>query len=55
MTKEVKIYKEYYPNRSEDELKEIQEVVYLLGCAVMQHVYGSKWMGDFEQHDPEEK
>ena len=33
--------KKYYPNASEEELKEIQEVVYLLSCAVMQHFYGS--------------
>ena len=51
----MKIYKEYYPNGSEDELIEIQEVVYLLACAVMQHVYGPKWMGDFEEFNPEEK
>lgn len=45
--KEVKIYyvtsrkiKKYYPNASEDELKDIQEVAYLLACAVMQEFYG---------------
>lgn len=47
--------KKYYPNSSEEELKEIQEVVYLLACAVMQHFYGSEWMGDFEDSDQEEK
>jgi len=51
----LEIIKKYYPNASEDELKEIQEIVYLLSCAVMQHVYGSKWMGDFEESDQEEK
>jgi len=49
------VIKKYYPNASEDELKEIQEVVYLLACAVMQHVYGSKWMGDFGESDSDEK
>ena len=47
----LEIIKKYYPNASEGELIEIQEVVYLLACAVMQHVYGSKWMGDFEESD----
>ena len=45
----------YYPDVTEDELKEIQEVVYLLACAVMQEFYGSKWMGDFEEVEQEEK
>jgi len=47
--------RKFYPNASEEELKEIQEVVYLLSCAVMQHVYGSKWMGDFEESDQGDK
>ena len=51
----LEIIKKFYPNVSEEELKEIQEVVYLLACAVMQHVYGSKWMGDFDESDPEDK
>lgn len=48
----LKVIEKYYPNASEDELKEIQEVVYLLACAVMQEFYGSDWMdysGDLEQ------
>lgn len=56
----LEIIKQYYPNASEEELKEIQEVVYLLSCAVMQQFYGppfgeprllggSEWMGDFEE------
>ncbi|KKR81461.1 MAG: hypothetical protein UU73_C0001G0059 [Candidatus Daviesbacteria bacterium GW2011_GWA1_41_61] len=49
------VIRKYYPVLSDEELKEIQEVVYLLACAVMQHVYGSKWMGDFEEVDQEEK
>ncbi|MEK7549157.1 MAG: hypothetical protein AAB496_01555 [Patescibacteria group bacterium] len=51
----VGIIKQYYPNASEEELKDIQEVVYLLACAVMQQFYGSKWMGDFEEPNKEEK
>jgi len=45
------VIRKYYPNTSEDELKEIQEVVYLLSCAVMQECYGSKWMGGFEESE----
>ena len=49
------VIRKYYPDLSDDELKEIQEIVYLLGCAVMQHFYGSEWMGDFEESDQEKK
>lgn len=45
----LEIIKKYYPNASEEELKEIQEIVYLLACAVMQEFYGSEWMGAFEE------
>ena len=41
--------RKFYPNASEEELKEIQEVVYLLSCAIMQQFYGSEWMGSFEE------
>jgi hypothetical protein len=51
----LEIIKQYYPNASEEELKDIQEVVYLLSCAIMQEFYVSKWMGDFEEIDPDEK
>ena len=51
----LEIIKKYYPNATEDELKEIQEVVYLLACAVMQRFYGSKCMGDFEEQDQGKK
>ena len=51
----LKTIKKYYPNASEEELKEIREVVYLLACAVMQHFYGSEWMGDFEEPDQRKK
>ena len=47
----LEIIKKYYPNASEKELKDIQEVVYLLACAVMQEFYGSKWMGSFEDSE----
>ncbi|MBI2617004.1 hypothetical protein HYW55_02660 [Candidatus Gottesmanbacteria bacterium] len=51
----LEIIKKYYPNLSEEELKEIQEIAYLLACAVMQQFYGSDWMGNFEESDQEEK
>lgn len=62
----LEIIKKYYPNASEKELMEIQEIVYLLVCAVMQHFYGpplgeprpsggSEWMGDFEEVEQEKK
>lgn len=49
----LKIIKKYYPDATEEELKEIQEVVYLLACAVMQQFYGHKWMGGFEDSGQE--
>lgn len=51
----LEVIRKYYPDSSDDELKEIQEVVYLLACAVMQHFYGMKWMGSFEEPEQEEK
>jgi len=51
----LEIIKKYYPNASEEELKDIQEVVYLLACAVMQHFYGLEWMGGFEEVEQDEK
>lgn len=51
----LEIIKKYYPNASEEELKDIQEVVYLLVCAVMQQFYGSEWMGGFEEPEQDEK
>lgn len=49
----LEIIKKYYPRASEEELKDIQEVVYLLACAVMQQFYGTEWMGDFEDSEKE--
>lgn len=51
----IEVIKKYYPNASEDELKDIQEVVYLLACAVMQEFYGPEWMGSFEEPEQEGK
>ena len=41
----LKVIKKHYPQATEAELKEIQEIVFLLACAVMQHVYGDNWQG----------
>lgn len=51
----LEVIRKFYPDLSEEELKEIQEVVYLLACAVMQHFYGTEWMGDFEDLEQEDK
>lgn len=51
----LEIIKQYYPNATDEELKKIQEVVYLLSCAVMQEFYGSEWMGGFEESEQDEK
>lgn len=49
------VIRKYYPNASEEELKEIQEVVYLLGCAVMQYFYGHDWEKDIDDPDLKNK
>lgn len=49
------VIRKYYPDASVEDLREIQEIVYLLACAVMQHVYGSEWIGGFEELEQEEK
>ena len=40
---ELEIIKKFYPKASDMELIEIQEIVYLLACAVMQQFYGESW------------
>lgn len=49
------VIREYFPNASEEELKEIQEVVYLLGSGVMQYFYGPDWEKDIIDTDIENK
>lgn len=51
----LEIIKKYYPRVLEEGLKEIQEVVYLLACAVMQEFYGLEWMGSFRDSEQEDK
>jgi len=47
------VIKKYYPNASEEELKQIQESVYLLCCRVMQYFYGDNWEEDMGDSDLE--
>lgn len=47
------VIKKYYPDLSEEELKKIQEFVYLLGCGLMQYFYGEDWDGDIGDPDLE--
>ena len=45
------VIKKHFPNASEEELKQIQESVYLLCCGVMQYFYGDSWDGDIGDPD----
>ena len=47
------VIRKYYPNASEEELKQIQESVYLLGCGIMQYFYGHDWEKDIYDLDLE--
>lgn len=40
------VIRKYYPNASNEELKGIQEFVYLLCCGLMQYFYGNGWDKD---------
>ncbi|MBI2032206.1 MAG: hypothetical protein HYT09_01020 [Candidatus Levybacteria bacterium] len=43
--------KKYFPNASEEELKQIRESVYLLCCGIMQYFYGYNWEKDIGDPD----
>jgi hypothetical protein len=47
------VIRKYYPNASEEELKQIQESVYLLCCGLMQYFYGDNWEEDMGDPDLE--
>ncbi len=51
----LELIKKDYPKTSEEELRERQEIVYFLACAVMQEFYGSEWMGGFEEPEQGKK
>lgn len=42
----LEVIRKYYPNASDEELKGIQEFVYLLCCGLMQYFYGPNWEKD---------
>ena len=47
--------RKYYPNLSDEELRQIQEFVYQLCCGLMQHFYGEDWDKDIEELSFERK
>ncbi len=49
------VIRKYYSNASDEELKGIQEFVYLLSCGIMQYFYGSDWEKDIIDSDFENK
>lgn len=51
------VIRKYYPDLSDEDLKKIQEFVYLLGCGIMQYFYGDYWkeaMGDPDLENKED-
>lgn len=47
------VIRKYYPDLSDDELKQIHEFIYLLCCGLMQHFYGNGWDEDIIDLDLE--
>ena len=47
------VIRKYYPDLSDDELKQIQEFIYQLCCGIMQHFYGGDWDKDIDEMDLE--
>lgn len=45
------VIRKYYPDLSDEDLKKIQEFVYLLCCGIMQYFYGDNWEGDIDNPD----
>lgn len=43
------VIRKYYPDLSDEELKQIQEFIYALCCGLMQHFYGGDWDKDIEE------
>ncbi|MEK7558924.1 MAG: hypothetical protein AAB521_01310 [Patescibacteria group bacterium] len=43
--------KQYYPNASDEELKQIQEFIFALCCGLMQYFHGNDWEKDSEDLD----
>ena len=40
------VIRKYYPDLSDEELKQIQEFVYQLCCGLIQYFYGNNWKKD---------
>lgn len=51
----LEVIRKYYPDLSDEELKQIQELVYLLCCGIMQYFYGDRWEGDIGDPDLKNK
>ena len=49
------IIRKYYPNLSDEELKQVQEFIYQLCCGIMQHFYGEDWEEDISELDSKNK
>lgn len=45
------VIKKYYPDLSDEKLKQIQVFVYQSCCGVMQYFYGDDWEGDIDDLD----
>lgn len=44
----LEMIRKYYPDLSDEELKKIQEFVYVLCCGLMQYFYEEDWEKDSE-------
>ncbi|MBI2597018.1 hypothetical protein HYW41_02590 [Candidatus Daviesbacteria bacterium] len=49
------VIRKYYLDLSDEDLKKIQEFVYLLCCGLMQYFYGPDWEEDIGDPDLENK
>lgn len=47
------VIRKYYPDLSDEKLKQIQEFIYQLCCGLMQHFYGEDWDESIEGMDSE--
>ncbi|MDP2638430.1 MAG: hypothetical protein Q8P26_05200 [Candidatus Levybacteria bacterium] len=49
----LEVIRKYYPDLSDEELKQIQEFIYALCCGLMQHFYGQDWDKNIDEMDLE--
>ena len=49
------VIRKYYPNLSDEQLKQIQTFIYQLCCGLMQYFYGDSWEGDIDDLDLKNK